>query len=47
MKPGLRFARTPATIRLEPPEIGRDTLEILSELGEDGVEAAKAFGAQT
>jgi crotonobetainyl-CoA:carnitine CoA-transferase CaiB-like acyl-CoA transferase len=46
MKPGLRFARTPATIRREPPEIGRDTLEILDELGEDGVEAARLHGAQ-
>ena len=45
MKPGLRFAKTPATIRLEPPEIGRDTLEILEELGEDGVDAAQAHGA--
>jgi crotonobetainyl-CoA:carnitine CoA-transferase CaiB-like acyl-CoA transferase len=46
MKPGLRFARTPATIRREPPEIGRDTLEILEELGEDGLEAARLHGAQ-
>jgi len=46
MKPGLRFARTPASIRLEPPDVGRDTLEILSELGEDGVEAAEAHGAR-
>ncbi len=45
LKPGLRFARTPAAIRREPPEIGRDTLEILAELGEDGVEAAQAHGA--
>mgnify|MGYP001796268118 CR=1 FL=1 len=42
MKPGIRFAKTPASIRLDAPEIGRDTLEILSELGEDGVEAAQA-----
>jgi len=33
MKPGLRFAKTPATIRREPPEIGRDTAEVLAELG--------------
>jgi crotonobetainyl-CoA:carnitine CoA-transferase CaiB-like acyl-CoA transferase len=46
MKPGIRFSRTPASIRLEPPDVGRDTLEILSELGEDGVEAAQAHGAQ-
>ena len=47
MKPGLRFAKTPATIRREPPDVGRDTLEVLSELGEDGEEAALAHGAQT
>jgi len=46
MRPGLRFARTPASIRREPPEIGRDTLEILEELGEDGLEAAQAHGAR-
>ena len=45
MKPGLRFAKTPAAIRREPPEVGRDTLEILEELGEDGVAAAEAYGA--
>ena len=33
MKPGLRFARTPASIRREPPELGRDTAEVLAELG--------------
>jgi crotonobetainyl-CoA:carnitine CoA-transferase CaiB-like acyl-CoA transferase len=47
MKPGLRFARTPASIRREPPDVGRDTLEILGELGEDGVEAARAHGGQS
>ena len=41
MKPGLRFSKTPASIRLEPPEVGRDTLDILDELGEDGEEAAR------
>jgi crotonobetainyl-CoA:carnitine CoA-transferase CaiB-like acyl-CoA transferase len=46
MTPGLRFARTPAAIWREPPEVGRDTLEILGELGEDGEEAALAFGGQ-
>jgi crotonobetainyl-CoA:carnitine CoA-transferase CaiB-like acyl-CoA transferase len=34
LKPGLRFARTPATIRREPPRIGRDTAEVLAEIGE-------------
>ncbi len=47
MKPGIRFAKTPASIRLEAPEVGRDTLEVLAELGEDGVDAAKAHGAQS
>jgi len=47
MKPGLRFSKTPAAIRREPPDVGRDTLEILGELGEDGLEAARAHGAQS
>jgi crotonobetainyl-CoA:carnitine CoA-transferase CaiB-like acyl-CoA transferase len=34
LKPGLRFAKTPATIRREPPDIGRDTDEVLAEIGE-------------
>jgi crotonobetainyl-CoA:carnitine CoA-transferase CaiB-like acyl-CoA transferase len=46
MKPGLRFAKTPAAIRREPPDVGRDTLEVLGELGEDGLEAAQAYMAQ-
>ena len=33
MKPSLRFAKTPATIRRDPPTIGRDTDEVLAELG--------------
>ena len=33
MKPGLRFARTPATIRRDPPTIGQDTDEVLAEIG--------------
>jgi len=45
LKPPLRFEKTPASIRREPPDIGRDTLEILAELGPDGADAAKAFGA--
>jgi crotonobetainyl-CoA:carnitine CoA-transferase CaiB-like acyl-CoA transferase len=32
MKPGLRFAKTPASIRSDPPRIGQDTAEILAEL---------------
>jgi crotonobetainyl-CoA:carnitine CoA-transferase CaiB-like acyl-CoA transferase len=34
MKPGIRFAKSPATIRREPPDIGRDTDEVLAEIGE-------------
>ena len=33
MKPGLRFGRTPAAIRRDPPRIGQDTDEVLAELG--------------
>ena len=47
MKPGLRFAKTPASIRYEPPDVGRDTLEVLSELGEDGEDAARLHGAES
>jgi crotonobetainyl-CoA:carnitine CoA-transferase CaiB-like acyl-CoA transferase len=47
MKPGLRFSKTPATIRREPPDVGRDSLEILEQLGEDGAEAARAHGARS
>jgi crotonobetainyl-CoA:carnitine CoA-transferase CaiB-like acyl-CoA transferase len=46
MKPGLRFAKTPASIRYEPPDVGRDTLEVLAELGEDGEDAARLHGAE-
>ena len=33
MKPGLRFSKTPASIRYDPPQIGRDTEEVLAEIG--------------
>ncbi len=33
MKPGIRFARSPATIRSDPPTLGRDTAEVLAEVG--------------
>jgi len=33
MRPGIRFARSPATIRSDPPPIGRDTEEVLAEIG--------------
>jgi crotonobetainyl-CoA:carnitine CoA-transferase CaiB-like acyl-CoA transferase len=33
MKPGLRFARTPLSIRRDPPPVGRHTEEVLAELG--------------
>ncbi|MEO8813013.1 MAG: CoA transferase [Caulobacteraceae bacterium] len=42
MKPGLRFAKTPATIRREPPSLGRDTAEVLGEVGLDAAETLKA-----
>jgi crotonobetainyl-CoA:carnitine CoA-transferase CaiB-like acyl-CoA transferase len=32
MKPGLRFEKTPATIRREPPELGADTEAVLAEI---------------
>ena len=35
MKPGLRFAKTPVSIRHDPPPIGHHTAEILAELGPD------------
>ena len=35
MRPGLRFAKTPSTIRLDPPKIGEHTDEILREVGSD------------
>ena len=44
MKPGLRFARTPAAIRREPPSLGRDTREVLAELGVTSDEAREAVG---
>jgi len=34
MKPGLRFSRTPVSIRRDPPPLGRDTAEVLAEIGE-------------
>jgi crotonobetainyl-CoA:carnitine CoA-transferase CaiB-like acyl-CoA transferase len=33
MKPGLRFAKTPVSIRRDPPPVGRDTAEVLAEIG--------------
>ena len=33
MKPGLRFARTPADIRRDPPQLGQDTQAVLAEFG--------------
>ena len=32
MKPGLRFAKTPVSIRRDPPPVGRHTAEVLAEL---------------
>ncbi len=45
MKPGLRFAGTPASIRREPPQIGADTDAVLAELGETGDEAETGIPA--
>jgi crotonobetainyl-CoA:carnitine CoA-transferase CaiB-like acyl-CoA transferase len=33
IKPGLRFAKTPASIRRDPPLVGQDTEEVLREIG--------------
>lgn len=33
MKPGLRFSKTPAGIRRDPPRIGQDTDAVLAEVG--------------
>jgi crotonobetainyl-CoA:carnitine CoA-transferase CaiB-like acyl-CoA transferase len=41
LKPGLRFARTPARIRRDPPQLGRDTAEVLAELGDADTETAE------
>ena len=35
LKPGLRFSKTPATIRRDPPELGADTAEVFAEFGLD------------
>lgn len=35
MRPGLRFSKTPAAIRRDPPTLGRDTDEVLAEIGKD------------
>jgi crotonobetainyl-CoA:carnitine CoA-transferase CaiB-like acyl-CoA transferase len=33
MRPGLRFSKTPVSIRRDPPSIGRHTDEVLEEAG--------------
>ena len=35
MKPGLRFAKSPASIRRDPPALGADTAEVFAEFGLD------------
>ena len=42
MRPGLRFSKTPLTIRRDPPPVGRHTAEVLAELG--AAEPADAAG---
>jgi crotonobetainyl-CoA:carnitine CoA-transferase CaiB-like acyl-CoA transferase len=39
-KPGLRFAKTPARIRRDPPQLGRDTAEVLAEVDSAETETA-------
>jgi crotonobetainyl-CoA:carnitine CoA-transferase CaiB-like acyl-CoA transferase len=45
LRPGLRFERTPASIRREPPHIGEHTDEILAEIGESLEPATAKEGA--
>ncbi|HEY7851979.1 MAG TPA: CoA transferase [Caulobacteraceae bacterium] len=33
LKPGLRFSKTPATIRRDPPELGADNAEVFAQFG--------------
>jgi crotonobetainyl-CoA:carnitine CoA-transferase CaiB-like acyl-CoA transferase len=33
LKPGLRFSKTPATIRRDPPEVGADNAEVFAQFG--------------
>ena len=39
MKPGLRFSKSPVSIRRDPPPLGRHTDEVLAEL--NAVKAAE------
>jgi crotonobetainyl-CoA:carnitine CoA-transferase CaiB-like acyl-CoA transferase len=34
MRPGIRFAKTPSTIRFDPPKIGEHTDEVMREVGD-------------
>jgi crotonobetainyl-CoA:carnitine CoA-transferase CaiB-like acyl-CoA transferase len=34
MRPGLRFGKTPSTIRFDPPKIGEHTGQIMREVGD-------------
>ncbi len=45
MRPGLRFAATPAAIRRDPPPLGRDTAQVLAEVGLTEADPAAAAGA--
>jgi crotonobetainyl-CoA:carnitine CoA-transferase CaiB-like acyl-CoA transferase len=46
LKPGIRFARTPASIRREPPQIGAHTDEVLAEIGETDSDIQPAEGVR-
>ncbi len=41
MRPGLRFEKSPASIRREPPTIGQHTAEVLAEIGIDSAELTR------
>ncbi len=47
MRPGIRFARTPSTIRNDPPTLGRDTAEVLAEIGLTLQDVASEAGETT
>lgn len=44
LKPGLRFSKTPAAIRRDPPTLGQDTAEVLAEVGMTQEEVGASAG---